>query len=200
MSLENPNVRSLLEVCAAAGMGTTGLNTKSLKKAAAEASRKPPNVSAPAKKSTSPAGAKKVVAEAVVGEGGGSNNGKKKTPAAAATPVANGDAGSKQKAKIEAKPSTAKPESSKGGSKSPKSPPPTKSPPPPPKSPADIIRKRTPTKSVGKPGLALPVALLPELARMIEKGGESGVARLDRVHVLFVPLKLFSIPLCFIIV
>ncbi|CAM9364785.1 unnamed protein product [Ectocarpus fasciculatus] len=114
VSLDNPNVRSLLESCATNGIGTTGLNTKNpvKKSASAPASasaegvagagagaggRKSPGVGG--KKSTSPGGSgqKKAVASKTVvsgNTGNGSGGGKKTTAASSGTPAAaaNGDA------------------------------------------------------------------------------------------------------------
>ena len=183
VSLENPNVRTLLEACAAAGIGTTGLNTKSLiKKSSGEGGRKSPSMGG--KKSTSPNGAKKApaakgpsetsttttaVAPAPVGASGGggsssSSSSKKKTPPTA-TPTANGVAGGEKKAKGNGNSNGTKPAASKVLPTSPKSPAAGEG--------ANSRGKRTPTKSVGKPGLAVPTTLFPELVRMIEQGGES---------------------------
>lgn len=178
-SLDNPNVRTLLEACASAGIGTTGLNTKIPKKASGDGCRKSPGSGG--KKSTSPSGAKKPPAAktaataptAATVEKNGDRNGdassKKKppptAPPAAAAATANGDAGAERKPKGGGKTNAAKSEAGKTGSKNP------------PKSPvaekSSVTRRRTPTKCVGKPGLALPQTLFPELARSIESGGKS---------------------------
>lgn len=174
VNLDNPNVRTLLEACAAAGIGTTGLNTKSLiKKSSGEGGRKSPSVGG--KKSTSPSGPKKAppakgtsttttTAPASGDASGGGGSGKKKTPSAE-TPTANGVGGGEKKAKGDGNANGTKPDASKVLPKSPKSP-----------SGGDAANskgKRTPSKTVGKPGLALPTTLFPELVQMIDQGGES---------------------------
>lgn len=114
VSLDNPNVRSLLESCAANGIGTTGLNTKNPVKKSASAEgvagagagaggRKSPEVGGKksSSSSSSPGGSgqKKAVASKTVvsgntGNGSGGGGGKKKTAASSGTPAAaaNGDA------------------------------------------------------------------------------------------------------------
>lgn len=182
VSLKTPNVRALLEACAAAGIGTTGLNTKSLiKKSSGDGGRKSP--SAGGKKSTSPSGPKKAAAgkgssgtsatttaaptPSGASGGGGSGSSKKKTPPAV-TPTANGVAGGEKKAKGNGSSNGTKPETSKVLPKSPKSPAAGEG--------TNSKGKRTPTKTVGKPGLAVPTTLFPELVRMIDQGGESWLA------------------------
>lgn len=176
VSLENPHVRTLLEACAAAGIGTTGLNTKSLiKKSSGDGGRKSP--SAGGKKSTSPSGPKKApaakgssgtssttaVPASGGANGGGGSSSKKKTPPTV-TLTSNGVAGGEKKAKGNGNSNGTKPESSKVSPKSPKSPAAGEG--------ANSRGKRTPTKTVGKPGLAVPTTLFPELVRMIDQGGE----------------------------
>lgn len=172
VSLDNPHVRTLLESCAAAGIGTTGLNTKNLiKKSSGDGGRKSPSF-AGGKKSPSPSGPKKAplaqggagagAAAVVVVDEDADGGGKKKAPNAG-NPTANGDAGSERKG--EGKASAAKAEAVKVGHRSPKASAVVKSP--------DSRAKRTPTKCVGKPGLKVPTTLYPELARVIDKGGGS---------------------------
>lgn len=167
VSLQNPSVRTLLEACAAAGIGTTGLNTKSLiKKSSGEGGRKSPG--AGGKKSSSPSSGKKAptgkgpsaAAAAAAPASAPGDSSKKKTPS---TPTANGVGGGK--AKGDGHSNGTKPETSKTSPKSPKSPGGGEG--------GGSRGKRTPTKTVGKPGLALPTTLFPELVQMIDKGGES---------------------------
>lgn len=204
VSLDHPNVRILLEACASSGLGTTGLNTKnctnSVKKTIGEGGpaggRKSP---APGgnKKTVSPGGnggggtKKGTVTKVAVVSGGGVGNGvtsgsKKSTAAAPAT--ANGEAkksgggggssGGKGKggaaAKGDAKSAAAGEASKGGGPKSPKSPMVHASPPT-----SGSKAKRTVSKPLGKPGLAVPTTLYPELVRLIEKGGEFQRKMLD---------------------
>ncbi|CAM9998597.1 unnamed protein product, partial [Ectocarpus sp. 8 AP-2014] len=195
VSLDNPNVRSLLESCASNGIGTTGLNTKNAVKKSAEGvagagagGRKSPGVGG--KKSASPGGGgqKKAVASKAAVPGNTGNGGGKKTSAASSgTPAAaaNGDAkksgggGGKgkgnavagKKADTTSSDGKGKVDAGKGGVKSPKAASSTSNAVD--KSPANSSgtkAKRTPTKSVGKPGLEVPKTLFPELVRLLEKG------------------------------
>lgn len=192
VSLSNPNVRSLLESCAAVGIGTAGLNTNHVVKSGGEGGgggsggRKSSSVGG--KKSISPGGSgsgsrKKQAKVSAAGTGDRNGSGSKKQAARSAT--ANGNM--KKNGKTEVKSAGGKNGNAKGGAtkaglKSPKSPKPPKSPKSP-KSPVINVMdsspptsgnkaRRTPTKSVGKPGLAVPSTLYPELVRLIERGGE----------------------------
>lgn len=221
MSVDNPNVRALLEACAAAGIGTTGLNTKSLMRFAGDGGRKSPALGG--RKSTSPGGAKRPLpgkdqigddemlvdpsTDGVdVGGDDSEGGGKRRMPHGSA---ANGDAARDRSAKGDRKMSSSSTHgntddnrSGRGGKSGGRSGTveavATKKSDARDKSEmadgelaegkaaaaaAEAARrkssgdgvskaKRTPTKSVGKPGLALPTTLYPELARLIHEGGD----------------------------
>lgn len=183
VSLDNPNIATLLGACAAAGIGTAGLPKpkipKAPKKSVGEGGRKSPGAETkkagatgganaapgmPKGAASGPTARAAVPAPAVAAAGGD-----KKTPAAGGA-SANGDAGSKRPVKAEEKPIAPKSEAGKGTPKSPK----TSGGAGTAKSPGGTPSggtTRTPTKCLGKPGLALPPTLFPELARSIDDGG-----------------------------
>lgn len=161
VSLDTPSIAALLRACAAAGIGTAGLPKakipKAPKKSVGDGGRKSP--AAEGKKSSAASGANAAPGAAAGATSAGGD--KKKAPATSGA-SANGDAGSKGAVKVEEKPHNAtKSEAAKGAPKTPAG---AKS--------SSRSATRSPSKTVGKPGLAVPSTLFPELARMIDDGGE----------------------------
>lgn len=170
VSLEDPHVRTLLELCASNGIGTTGLNTRAKVPIATESNRRHSGSSSnrtalpTVTKNAQPAAVKEVAISASGGGGNGSSS-KKRSHAQVTAAVTNGNNNNRtsslsktESVKPDHLPSTSKSKISKCpaavGSSS------------------DLNRSRTFSRPVGKPGLELPEVLFPELARVIEDGGE----------------------------
>ena len=155
VSFDDPHVRTLLELCASNGIGTSGLYTRGKAPATAEADRGSPGpVSgsgsgsgsiSPRSRSTSPAGTKNP--QPPVGKDSAVSTSKEKVTSSA----------TRAETKEESSSTNSVPPSKAAKSATSLSP--------------DPSRARTLTRPVGKPGLELPKALFPELARMIESAG-----------------------------
>lgn len=172
VSLEDPHVRTLLELCASNGIGTTGLNTRGKVPVATESNRRHTGSSSnrsalpTVTKNAQPAAVREVAISANGGNGNGfSSSSKKRSHAhvtAAATNGNNNDRASSltktESVKMDHTPSTSKSKTAKSPAAAGSS--------------SDLNRSRTFSRSVGKPGLELPEVLFPELARVIEDGGE----------------------------
>lgn len=184
MSLEDPHVRTLLELCASNGIGTTGLNTKGKVPVAAESNRRHSGSSGnrsvlpPVAKNHQPAAVREVAVSGSGGNGNGSSSSSKKRSHAQVTEVpaaaANGDNNDRTVArdKAEGTSSLTKTESVKTDHTSSTTKSKTVKSPAAAGSSSDLNRSRTFSRPVGKPGLELPEVLFPELARVIEDGGE----------------------------